>query len=231
MNKKISTLQITKRGISLIEIIVTLGIIVLLSAVGVSSIKLLSSHAQIPNAVINGLLSTARAIATKESRYVGVRFQQANDGRQYAIFIIYEPKIPYPVNLSDPTDPNNSAVPFVAMNEHKAIDMGAKYGIASEIILMNRKISKSNTRVSFIFSSQGRLVRQWHGVYRNPQKPTDEYFNDTYPALFKEDAQIQLSDSSFVIYDRLEDFNSPAAFDNLKALYINRYTGQVIHTD
>lgn len=231
MNKKISALQITKKGISLIELIVTMGIIALLSVIGISSIKFLSSHSQISNTVINGLLSTARTIAVKESRYVGVRFQQANDGRQYAIYIIHEPKIPYPVNLSDPTDPNNSAVPFIAMDKHKAIDMGIKDRIASEIILANKTMSENNKRVSFIFSPQGRLTRKWHSVYRNPQKPRDEYFNDMLPALFKEDAHIQLSDRGFVIYDRLEDFNDLASFDKLKAQYINTHTGQVIHTD
>lgn len=224
-------MQMTKKGISLIELIVTMGIIVLLSVIGISSIKFLSSHSQISNTVINGLLSTARSIAVKESRYVGVRFQQTNDGRQYAIFIIHEPKIPYPVNRSDPTDPNNSAVPFIALDKHKAIDMGTKDKIVSETILANRTISEDNKRVSFIFSPRGRLTRQWHSVYRNPQKPRDEYFNDIPPALFKEDTHIQLSDKGFVIYGRPEDFNSPASFDNLKAQYINTYTGQVVHVD
>ena len=224
-----------KKGGSILELAIIIGIIAILTFVGIKSVKYIYSYSHISSTIINGLLSTARAIAVKESLYAGVRFQQAKDGHQYAIFIIQEPKIPYPENPSDPNDPNNLAVPFIAIGEYQPIDLGIKYGIASETVLINRIISKNNTRISFIFSPQGHLIRQWHSIYRNPQKPTDEYFNDINDApytLFKEDSQIQLSNNSLVIYNRLIDLNNnPASFDNLKALYINTYTGQVIHSD
>ena len=44
--------------------------------------------------VISAALCNARAIAAKEQKYAGIRFQQDKDGRQYIAFIIHDPSDP-----------------------------------------------------------------------------------------------------------------------------------------
>ncbi len=87
-------------GITLMEMTVVVAIVALLAVFGLPAIRAFvnSLESKGPTeAMINAALSSARAIALKEQRYAGIRFQKAYDPKgplgaaQYMIFIIYEP--------------------------------------------------------------------------------------------------------------------------------------------
>ena len=84
-----------KNGFSLTEMVVVVAIIGLLAALGLPAIRALQKSFESgsgPKSMINAALSTARAIAAKEQRYVGVRFELDFHDNQYMIFIIHDPE-------------------------------------------------------------------------------------------------------------------------------------------
>ena len=80
-------------GFTLTEMLVTMAIMTILMAVAISAVKKLSESmeqsAGVKN-VIEAALANARAVAVREQKYAGVRFQQYN-GRQYLMCIINDP--------------------------------------------------------------------------------------------------------------------------------------------
>ena len=89
-------IRFAKYGFSLTEMVVVVAILALLTGFGLPAIRSLQKSFETGSGVtatINAALSTARAIAAKEQRYAGVRFQQDLDGNQYMIFILQDPAI------------------------------------------------------------------------------------------------------------------------------------------
>ncbi|MDO8304037.1 MAG: prepilin-type N-terminal cleavage/methylation domain-containing protein, partial [Sedimentisphaerales bacterium] len=89
----------TRNGFTLIELVVVIVIIAALVAIAMPSVKALKKSYDSTGAesLISSALSNARAIAAKERRYAGVRFQKAydatkdvNDWPQYMVFIVSE---------------------------------------------------------------------------------------------------------------------------------------------
>jgi len=82
-------------GVTLTELAVVIATIALLTAVGLPAIRaLLKSFESDSGArdMVSAALSGARAIAAREQRYAGVRFQQDVDGNQYMIYIMHDPE-------------------------------------------------------------------------------------------------------------------------------------------
>jgi hypothetical protein len=82
-------------GVTLTELAVVIATIALLTAIGLPAIRaLLKSFESDSGArdMISAALSGARAIAAKEQRYAGVRFQQDTEGNQYMIHIVHDPE-------------------------------------------------------------------------------------------------------------------------------------------
>lgn len=85
-----------KFGMSLPEILTSIMIVALLAVLTIPAVKAIVnsfSSTGSAEAMINAALSNARAMAMKEQRYVGVRFQKANNSagvlnaEQYMVFI------------------------------------------------------------------------------------------------------------------------------------------------
>jgi len=73
--------------------VVVVTIIAILTALGLPAIRSLQKSFETGSGVIAAIdaaFSAARAIAAKEQRYAGIRFQQDSDGNQYMIFIIHD---------------------------------------------------------------------------------------------------------------------------------------------
>ena len=82
-------------GLTLTEMVVVIATIALLATLGLPAIRaLLGSFATNSGArdMISTSLSGARAIAAREQRYAGVRFQMDSAGNQYMIHIIHDPE-------------------------------------------------------------------------------------------------------------------------------------------
>jgi prepilin-type N-terminal cleavage/methylation domain-containing protein len=84
-----------KNGFSLTEMIVVIAIIALLTALGLPAIHSLQKSFESGsgvNSIIDAALSSARAIAAREQRYAGIRFELDFHNNQYMIFIIHDPE-------------------------------------------------------------------------------------------------------------------------------------------
>jgi len=159
--------------------------------------------------MINSLFRTARAVAEKHYRSTGVRFQQTENGEQYAILIIQEPNLP---RVADADDPNRIFFPFVAMTNRKPVNLTSKIAIASQ---------DTDNRVSIIFSPAGTLSKRWVMMKANPKLANDRLYGPL--GVFDEETVGHLSDTSFYIYEReqLEAAdNKQEFFRTLKSVYI-----------
>lgn len=80
-------------GLTLTEMVVVIATISLLVAFGVPALRVLFESFESNSggkSMISAALSNARAIAAKEQRYAGIRFQQDSTGNQYMIFIMHD---------------------------------------------------------------------------------------------------------------------------------------------
>jgi type II secretory pathway pseudopilin PulG len=80
-------------GFTLTEMVLVVATIALLLGLGLPAIRALLGSFESDTGtkgVINAALSNARAIAAREQRYAGIRFQQDADGNQYIIFIVHD---------------------------------------------------------------------------------------------------------------------------------------------
>jgi hypothetical protein len=204
MNKK----RRTQPGLSLMEEVVVVATIALLIVFGVPAIRALfkSLESEVgAKAMISGALSTARAVAAKEQRYVGIRFQYScykDDPvnsplktSQYMIFIIHD---------FDKTKLSNG---FRAVEGLQPIKLPDSVGVM-DLIVVNRtgfrpnvqcidnQINSNNeidepieltdtTSFSIIFSPSGKMVIHRVEIsnrdgFRQPTSPNnsrDDIFN------------------------------------------------------
>lgn len=188
-------------GLSLTEILTTLMIIVLLAAMSMPAVNAIFNSlgsAGSCEAMINAALSNARAIAMREQRYAGVRFQNAYNpdnplgAEQYMIFIIQDPeltgtygygfravqgmkpiKLPQNIGVMDFTIVigNNQNNPVNPNNEIHIDDPAVN---ADNLLKDPKNLSDIGT-FSIIFSPTGNLVV--HGVRVWQASSADDVFN------------------------------------------------------
>ena len=118
-------------GLTLTELVVTIAIAAILMAVAVPAAKRLAeslSHSAGAYGLISAALSNARAIATSQGKYAGLRFQQAADGRTYMVFIINDPAV-------GPFVPGNLGC--MAMQGRKPIALPENAGVIDGFIKLN----------------------------------------------------------------------------------------------
>jgi prepilin-type N-terminal cleavage/methylation domain-containing protein len=157
-----------KKGFSLVEMLVVIGIIAILVGLTIPAINALQKSYDSTGAdsMISAALSTARTLAISNHNYAGVRFQKAwkstddpNKADQYMIFIIYEE----PKNMTNLTDA------FRAVEGYKPIKLPANIGvmdmklgdaanITSDAQINETKELIDTTSFSIVFSPAGKLV-------------------------------------------------------------------------
>ena len=195
-------------GFSLSEMLVVISVIVLLIGIGIPAVKQITdsfeSSAGLRN-VISAALSNARAIATKEQKYAGLRFQQDLDGRGYMIFIVHDPADAILTIAEIATNPNATgtglANGFRAVKGLKPVKLPANVGVMDLRVKANYTPAPSiaegpivddihiddpcelndTTTFSIIFSPAGKLIihdvriRNRHGRIDNASP--DKIFN------------------------------------------------------
>ncbi len=83
-------------GLSLIEMTLVVASVALLTALSIPAARTLFNSLATSGdtkALISASLASARAIAAKEQRYAGIRFQTDLKGNQYIIFIVQDPAL------------------------------------------------------------------------------------------------------------------------------------------
>jgi prepilin-type N-terminal cleavage/methylation domain-containing protein len=186
-------------GLTLIEITVVIAVMALLIGLGLPAVHAFLNSFQSEGStmsMISSALASAQAIATKNQKYAGIRFQKAYrpDGPlkapQYMIFIVQDPDIMAygfravpglkPIRLPETIgvmDLRLRTNPDPIYSGDEPIDNDAKIDQPAEL--------QDTTSFSVMFSPSGKLVihdvrvRNRHGVYRpaNPSQSTDDIFN------------------------------------------------------
>ena len=227
--------KLRQTGVSLTEMTVVIATIALLTVFGIPAIRTFVKSFETEAGVrgmVNAALSNARAIAAKEQRYAGVRFQQKwqadNNGCQYMIFIIHDSTI-------GPGKPGNLS--FRAVSGAKPLKLPDNIGVM-DLTDIEKETDKDDkidgfmgvtnaTAFSIIFSPSGKLVI--HGLWvrnRDGSKTNsseddifnteDNVMNANHPSykMFVQDEdkeegedgynglKIEPSRREFIIYDR-----------------------------
>jgi len=234
-------------GLTLPELAVVIATIALLVGFALPAIRsLLNSFETQTGArtLISTALASARAIAAKEQRYAGVRFQQDLAGNQYMIFIIHD------------YDKTGLSPGFRAIEGVKPIKLPEKVGVVdlmynpdllnppedgivnSDLELNNVNILTDIMTFSIIFSPSGKLVvhdvrvRNRDGIYQPDNRifnkiSLDDVFNSPVNinnhnvGRFVQDDYPQMglgqeeSRNSFIIIDQKGEFGQ--AFANGRA--------------
>jgi Tfp pilus assembly protein FimT len=247
-------------GLSLVETIVVVAVVALMIGLAIPAVKTfmnpMTSSAGVES-MISAALSSARAIAAKNQKYAGIRFQQDKNGNQYMIAIIN----------ADPQAMGNLTIAYIAVNGLNPIKLPESMGVmdlkfgSSDISSNNDlddpvKVSNTTT-FSVIFSPSGNLVkedvrvRNRDGIYQPVYDDTyktcdtnDSIFNG-YDAVIKGNIGLFVQDdypvngyeeeksrSSIVIFSKKEFNETVKKWDDyikdLPVLYISPYTGSII---
>ncbi len=83
----------TKSGITLTEMVVVIATIALLVTLGLPAVRVLLDSFEsggVGKSMISAALSSARAVAAREQRCAGIRFQRDLAGNQYMVFIVHD---------------------------------------------------------------------------------------------------------------------------------------------
>jgi type II secretory pathway pseudopilin PulG len=188
-----------QRGLSLTEVLTSIVIVVLLTAMSMPAINALvnsTSSTGSSEAMISAALSNARAIAMREQRYAGVRFQVSYNpdnplrAEQYMIFIIQDPalgayffrateglkpvKLPQNIGVMDLylVTKRNEQNP---VNPFEQVDLKTEDLATVDNSLKDPKNLSDTGTFSIIFSPTGNLVV--HGVRIRRARVEDDVFN------------------------------------------------------
>jgi prepilin-type N-terminal cleavage/methylation domain-containing protein len=119
-------------GFTLIEMMVVIAIVALLVSVSMPALRQLVNSTATEGTVrgmIGAAMASARAIAAREQRYAGIRFQQDLDGRQYMIFIVQDSALPGLANG------------FRAVGKLTPIELPDTIGVMNLMVRINHSVS------------------------------------------------------------------------------------------
>jgi prepilin-type N-terminal cleavage/methylation domain-containing protein len=219
-------------GLTLTEMVVVVSIVAVFTVLGLPAIRAFIRSVESEGgakAMISAALSSGRAIAAKEQRYAGIRFQNKyqEDGKgcQYMIFIVQDPEILAdgfravegiePIKL-----PDSVGVMDLRIRTDSRPQYSGDNPIDGDNDIDELKELRDTTTFSIIFSPSGKLVihdvrvRNRDGKTNNDNSSKDDIFNTKFNvenekiAMFYQDDYTDLglgqeaSRNSFIIYDR-----------------------------
>ena len=190
-----------KSGFTLSELLVVMAVMMVLAVMTVPATKALMKSFETSAGVrtlISAALCNARAIAAKEQRYAGVRFQQDLKGNQYMIFIIHDPLDPastangigtglaYGFRAIEGKKPIKLPANIGVMDLHIRLDLVDPTNPADQAIAADGDIDGAAevmdaTTFSIVFSPVGKLVvhevRVRNRTGRIDDSSSDDIFN------------------------------------------------------
>jgi prepilin-type N-terminal cleavage/methylation domain-containing protein len=231
-------------GFTLTEMLVAMAIMTILMAVAIPAAKKLSESMEQSTGVktlIDAALSNARAVAVREQKYAGVRFQMDATGKQHLIFIIHDPdNSPNGTGIANGFRVVDGRKPM-ALPEDTGVIASANY---NDAYLQTPAGMNDATTFSILFGPSGQFVVHQVRVYSSDGlNSTDRVFNnksnvDAKFAKFRRDDSVdgfqqEDSVSKIVIYDKkqLGKFAlSPWSqyLSGLNSEHISPYTGELI---
>jgi Tfp pilus assembly protein PilE len=191
-------------GLTLVEQTAVIAAIALLVSLSIPAVRSFLGSLEIQGgakAMISAALSSARAIAAREQRYAGVRFQQKyqpdDKGCQYMIFIVQDPNVlAYGFRAVEGIEPiklpgNIGVMDLRIRTNHGSSSNDAENSedesIDNDIKIDGPEELRDTTAFSLIFSPSGKLVihdvrvRNRDGIYRPttipPKDSKDDVFN------------------------------------------------------
>jgi Tfp pilus assembly protein FimT len=195
-------------GMSLTEILTSLVIVVLLAALSMPALRAMlnsMSSTGSSEAMIGAALSNARAIAMKEQRYAGVRFQMGGsrtasgwpfNADQYMIFIISDNQ---GTKYANGFRVVNGTKPIKLPENIYVTDLTVSItanGTLNDVDNKNMPVFNDISTFSIVFSPQGNLVvhdvRVWNKTGDTDDSSGDDVFNtqtniENSRAMFYED--------------------------------------------
>jgi len=229
-------------GMTLNELLVVMAAIVVLTLMAVPAARRIGNSFETGYAVRNVIaaaLSNARAIAVKEQKYAGVRFQQDLNGDQYMIFIVHDfdatglangfravqgrkpVKLPPNVGLMDLRIRTNRSQASVGEDSSAVVLSGGVIDDNATNLNLDEAFElRDTTTFVIVFSPAGRLVIHQARVRRRTN--LDDVFNtmdqldNAVGMLYQDDyATLGLgqapSRNRFMIYDKRRLAAVPAA--------------------
>jgi hypothetical protein len=239
-------------GMTLTELIVVTAGIILLAVLGLPAVRALVHSFESGSgtrAMIGSALASARALAAREQRYVGVRFQKAYNpdplkAPQYMIFVIHD----FPqTNLANGFRAIEGIKPMKLPDSVGVTDLmlgsAGDASITSDLAIDEDWEVVDASTFTIVFSPAGKLVL--HEVRAAKTGAGDDMFNietsaASGAAMFVEDAADEMSRTHFVIYDsqkfeqayrRTQAYSGYLLREQPPAIYINAYTGTLISTE
>ncbi len=213
----------TNRGLSLMEATMVIALVAVLTVLSLPAARSFFGSLATSGdgrCLISAALASARAIAAKEQRYAGIRFQQDLKGNQYIIFIVQDPalgayffravkgiepvKLPDNIGVTDLT-----IVPAGQRNLANPAEPKEQYRLDEDVLTTAQKDQWLNevwglndiTTFSVIFSPAGKLVI--HGVHVvNRDGITDylSYPEVSFDDVFNKKAQVDARFNGADIY-------------------------------
>ncbi|MGA2324239.1 MAG: prepilin-type N-terminal cleavage/methylation domain-containing protein [Sedimentisphaerales bacterium] len=220
-------------GVTLVEMTVVVAIAALMVGLTIPAANMLLNSFESESgakSIVSSALASARAIAAKEQRYAGIRFQKRYDPNnsdplnesQYIVFIIYDYEA---TNLANGFRAVDGIQPIKLPDSIGLMDFlynTSLGGATPDGSFANSNVLRDTTTFSIVFSPSGKLVihdvqtRNKNGQY-NPATPSASGYDDIFNSyvniinnglgMFVQDdypldgLDKEPSRNSFVIYD------------------------------
>ena len=151
-------------GITLTEMVVVIATIAILATFGLPAARSLLKSFESGSgtkSIIDAALSTARAIAIKEQRYAGIRFELDFHDNQYMIFIVHDPE---KTGLSSGFCALDGQKPIKLPNDSRVIDRMRRISIDPENPRGSRLEAPPSVRLELLDNEarpdgQGEVIR------------------------------------------------------------------------